>query len=157
VLQAIDRARIAIGYPVIVISAGPIGLMAAHLARLQGASAVTVVEANEAGVDRARTLGFACRVPADGDSELADYVFRMRREGSIHKGRHLIDLYEKKGVRANECSYHSTLQVDGRMRSRRTNDIGARGGAIGVAAFGALVSGVTADPRIQTWTCRASG
>ena len=41
----------------------------------QGASAVTVIEANEARVDRARTLGFACRVPAEGDSELADYVF----------------------------------------------------------------------------------
>jgi 2-desacetyl-2-hydroxyethyl bacteriochlorophyllide A dehydrogenase len=75
VLHAIDRARIAIGYPVIVIGAGPIGLMAAHLARLQGASDVTVIEANETRVDRARTLGFACRVPDEGEAELADYVF----------------------------------------------------------------------------------
>jgi len=75
VLHALDRARMVMGHPVIVIGAGPIGLMAAHLARLQGASAVTVVEANEARVERTRTLGFDCRTPVESDAELADYVF----------------------------------------------------------------------------------
>jgi L-iditol 2-dehydrogenase len=75
VIHAVDRARMALGHPVIVVGAGPIGLMSAHLARLQGASAVTVIEANEARVERTRALGFQCRLPAESDSELAEYVF----------------------------------------------------------------------------------
>jgi len=75
VIHAIDRAKIAIGHRVIVIGAGPIGLMVSHLARLQGASAVTVIEVNEARVERSRALGFECRTPAQSDSEFASYVF----------------------------------------------------------------------------------
>lgn len=75
VLHALDRARMVTGYPVVVIGAGPIGLMAAHLARLRGASAVIVIEANEARVERTRTLGFECRTPVESDAELADYIF----------------------------------------------------------------------------------
>jgi threonine dehydrogenase-like Zn-dependent dehydrogenase len=75
VIHAIDRSKIAIGHRVIVIGAGPIGLLVSHLTRLQGASAVTVIEVNEARVERSRALGLECRTPAQSDSELASYVF----------------------------------------------------------------------------------
>lgn len=75
VLHAFDRSGLRAGEDVLVVGAGPIGLMVAVLARLHGASAVVVREANPARVERARALGFEADPPADSDAGSADVVF----------------------------------------------------------------------------------
>jgi 2-desacetyl-2-hydroxyethyl bacteriochlorophyllide A dehydrogenase len=57
VLHAVDRAGIAPGHAVLVIGAGPIGLLAASLAKAAGASEVIVSEPNDARRNRVAAFG----------------------------------------------------------------------------------------------------
>jgi len=57
-LHAVDRAQIQVGDNVLVIGAGPIGLMAAELAQLGRAGRVTIAELNESRAAFAGKLGY---------------------------------------------------------------------------------------------------
>jgi L-iditol 2-dehydrogenase len=75
VLHAFDRSALRAGEDVAVIGAGPIGLMAAVLARLHGAASVSVHEANSDRIERARALGFKADQPNDSRADTTDVVF----------------------------------------------------------------------------------
>lgn len=71
-VHAFRRARIQIGDDVLVIGAGPIGLMVAMMARLSGCARVVITEVAPKRIETAESLGFATvRVdPAKGIEEL---------------------------------------------------------------------------------------
>jgi (R,R)-butanediol dehydrogenase / meso-butanediol dehydrogenase / diacetyl reductase len=81
-VHAVARAELALGERVVVIGAGPVGLLVALLARRAGARDVVILERVEARQTLARALGFDVLLtdPVDGlrargDGALADVVF----------------------------------------------------------------------------------
>lgn len=73
-LHGIDRAQIQVGDDVLVIGAGPIGLMAAELAQLGRAGKVTICELNESRAAFARELGYGVVHPSAIPSGQANVV-----------------------------------------------------------------------------------
>ncbi|WP_083676061.1 zinc-dependent alcohol dehydrogenase family protein [Paenibacillus sp. FSL H8-0548] len=57
VIRGQDRANITIGSTVAIIGAGPMGLVHAQLAKMNGASKVIISEMNQARIEKARQLG----------------------------------------------------------------------------------------------------
>ena len=73
-LHALDRAELRTGQTVLVIGAGPIGLLCAELALTSGASRMLVSEPNPVRRERAAELGAEAVEPAEVRSGAADVV-----------------------------------------------------------------------------------
>lgn len=94
-IWACHRAHLEPGDRVLVTGAGPVGLLAAQVARAFGASSVTVADVMEFRLDMARRLGFATERAGEGSSRdfdvllecsgaptaLADGLWRLRTNG----------------------------------------------------------------------------
>lgn len=94
-IWACRRARLEPGDRVLVTGAGPVGLLAAQVARAFGAGAVTVADVSEFRLEMARGLGLDTERVGDGDSRdfdvllecsgaptaLADGLWRLRANG----------------------------------------------------------------------------
>ena len=70
-LHAVRRGRVA-GQRVLIVGAGPIGLLAAQCARAEGAAEVVVSDTREDRLALAATLGFERGVPDAGERDLTD-------------------------------------------------------------------------------------
>lgn len=94
-IWACRRAGLEPGDRVLVTGAGPVGILAAQVARALGAASATVVDVAEFRLDMARELGFATERAGEGDSRdfdvllecsgaptaLADGLWRLRANG----------------------------------------------------------------------------
>lgn len=94
-IWACHRANLDPGDRVLVTGAGPVGLLAAQVARAFGANAVTVVDPAEFRLKMARELGFMTETPGENDSRdfdvllecsgapnaLAEGLWRLRANG----------------------------------------------------------------------------
>ncbi len=83
VLHGIERARVRLGDRVLILGAGPIGLLLLQTARLRGISSATVLERNESRLDLAGRMG-ADRLVRDFDGLDTDsYDLVIDATGSI--------------------------------------------------------------------------
>lgn len=94
-IWACHRAGLEPGDRVLVTGAGPVGLLAAQVARAFGASAVTVADPAEFRLEMARRMGFETETPGENDSRdfdvllecsgapnaLAEGLWRLRANG----------------------------------------------------------------------------
>jgi L-iditol 2-dehydrogenase len=75
-IHALSQAGIALGDSVAIFGAGPIGLLAAQIARGWGADKVILVDVDEAKLNFARELGFTYTVNS-GKGDPAEYVYSV--------------------------------------------------------------------------------
>ena len=82
-LHAVRRGRVA-GQRVLVVGAGPIGLLVAQCARAEGAAAVVITDTREDRLTLAAALGFPCAGEAARPSRYASRLGRRWRPSRPH-------------------------------------------------------------------------
>jgi L-iditol 2-dehydrogenase len=75
-IHALSQVGVGLGDTVAIFGAGPIGLLAAQIARTWGAAQVALIDVDEAKLAFAETLGFSHRVDS-GKEDPAEYVRRI--------------------------------------------------------------------------------
>jgi threonine dehydrogenase-like Zn-dependent dehydrogenase len=67
-LHAVERARIGVGQPVVVVGQGTVGQLAAQLARIAGAATVTGVDLDESRLELSKKMGVDDGILPDGET-----------------------------------------------------------------------------------------
>jgi 2-desacetyl-2-hydroxyethyl bacteriochlorophyllide A dehydrogenase len=98
VLHGIERARIKLADQLAILGAGPIGDLLLQMARLQGASRITMLENNSGRVELAKTLGADQVVSRMEDLEVNNYDVVIDATGAIPVMNRTIDFVRNGGT-----------------------------------------------------------
>jgi 2-desacetyl-2-hydroxyethyl bacteriochlorophyllide A dehydrogenase len=98
VLHGVERARIRLGDKVLILGAGPIGILLLQMIRLQGASAVTQVDRNQSRLDLAKRNGAAKVCESLGELALNSFDAVVDASGSPHLMERALDFARKGGT-----------------------------------------------------------